>query len=288
MAIVVTGATGTLGSLVVESLLARGIAAQEILATGRSPEKLTELEGRGVRTAVLDFDAPAEGVLSAGDVLLLVSANEPGERRVQQHQNVIADAVRAGVARIAYTSVLDAATSPLILAPDHKATEEALAASGLPVTLLRNGWYTENYLPAFVQAQQTGVVLGSSGSGRVSAAPRRDFAEAAAVVLSTDGHEGRTYELAGDGSFDLSELAAEFGQRLGSEVTHQDVDADTHRSILREAGLEAGLVEFLVGLDQNTADGLLESSATDLSTLIGHPTEPLATTVREWPVAAAA
>lgn len=283
MAIVVTGATGQLGSLVVESLLARGVPAQEILATGRSPEKLTELAALGVRTAVLDFDAPADGVLSAGDVLLLVSGNEPGERRVRQHQNVIDAAVRADVARVAYTSVLDAATSPLILAPDHKATEEALAASGLPVTLLRNGWYTENYLSAFAQAQQTGVVLGSTGRGRVSAAPRKDFAEAAAVVISTDGHEGRTYELAGDESFDLGELAAAFAEALGSEVTHQDVDADTHRAILREAGLDAGLVEFLVGLDQNTSDGLLENASGTLSTLIGHPTEALATTVRAWP-----
>lgn len=288
MAIVVTGATGALGSLVVESLLTRGVPAQDILATGRSAEKLTDLAARGVRTAVLDFDDPADGVLSAGDVLLLVSGNEPGERRVQQHQNVIDAATRAGVARVAYTSVLDAATSPLLLAPDHRATEEALQASGLPVTLLRNGWYTENYLAAFAHAQQTGVVLGSSGRGRISAAPRKDFAEAAAVVLSAEGHEGQTYELAGDGSFDLDELAATFGEALGSDVTHQDVDADTHRAILRQAGLDAGLVEFLVGLDQNTADGLLESTSTTLSTLIGHPTEALSTTVREWSTAQAA
>lgn len=287
MALVVTGATGHLGRLVVESLLERGVPAGEILATGRSSDKLANLAARGVGTAVLDFDAPADGVLSAGDVLLLVSGSEVGQR-ARQHQNVIDAAVRAGVARIAYTSILDAAGSELILAPEHEATEVALQASGLPVTLLRNGWYTENYQAAFEQARQTGAVLGSTNGGRVSGAPRKDFAEAAAVVLATQGHENKVYELAGDGSFDLDELAATFADVLGTEVTHQNVDAETHTSILREAGLDEGTAGFVVTLDQNTAAGLLQSDSTQLSELIGHPTEPLAETVRGWVEAPAA
>ncbi|USQ81908.1 SDR family oxidoreductase [Ornithinimicrobium faecis] len=281
MAIVVTGATGHFGRLVVESLLERGVPAGDILATGRSTERLTELQARGVRTAVLDFDAPADGVLSAGDVLLLVSASEVGQR-ARQHQNVIDAAVRAGVSTIAYTSLLDAAESDLILAPEHKVTEEALQASGLPVTILRNGWYTENFEPALAQAQATGAVLGSTAGGRISAAPRADFAEAAAVVLTTEGHQGKVYELAGDNSFTLDDLATAFGDVLNTEVSHRDVDADTHREMLAAAGLADGLVGFLVAVDQSTAQGALESSSTDLSQLIGRPTEPLATTVQGW------
>lgn len=287
MAIVVTGATGQLGSLVVDSLLERGVPGQDILATGRSTDKLAELEARGVRTAVLDFDAPADGVLSEGDVLLLVSASEVG-KRARQHQNVIDAAVKAGVGRIAYTSLLDAADSPLALAPEHKVTEEALAASGLPVTILRNGWYAENYQPVLEQARATGTVLGSTRGGRISAATRREFAEAAAVVLTTDGHEGKTYELGSDHAFDLDELAAAIAVVLGTEVAHQDVDADTHRSILAGAGLDEGTVGFLVSVDQNIADGALESSSTDLSGLLGRPTESLVATVRSWVDAPAA
>ncbi|WP_256839370.1 SDR family oxidoreductase [Ornithinimicrobium faecis] len=287
MAIVVTGATGHFGRLVVESLLERGVPAGDILATGRSTERLTELQARGVRTAVLDFDAPADGVLSAGDVLLLVSASEVGQR-ARQHQNVIDAAVRAGVSTIAYTSLLDAAESDLILAPEHKVTEEALQASGLPVTILRNGWYTENFEPALAQAQATGAVLGSTAGGRISAAPRADFAEAAAVVLTTEGHQGKVYELAGDNSFTLDDLATAFAEVLNTEVSHRDVDADTHREMLTAAGLDEGLVGFLVAVDQSTAQGALESSSTDLSQLIGRPTEPLATTVQGWSASRAA
>ncbi|WP_109473667.1 NmrA family NAD(P)-binding protein [Ornithinimicrobium cavernae] len=288
MAIVVTGATGHLGGLVVESLLERGVAAGDILATGRSVEKLAQLAERGVATATLDYDAPADGVLSAGDVVLLVSGSEPGPGRVQQHQNLIDAATRAGVARVVYTSLLDAPTSEVILAPDHKATEEALLASGLPITLLRNGWYTENFRPALDQARATGTVLGSTRGGRISAAARADFAEAAAVVLSQEGHEGAVYELTGDTAFGLDELAAAFGDVLDAEVVHQDVDAQTHGRLLAEAGLPEGLVGFLVALDQNIADGALARTSGDLSRLIGRPTAPLSTTVREWVVPAAA
>lgn len=281
MSIIVTGATGHLGHLIVESLLARGVKPAEITATGRSVDRLAALAERGVRTAAFDFDAPADGVVNTGDTLMLVSGSEVGQR-ARQHGNVVEAAKRAGAARIVYTSVLDATDSPLILAPEHKATEEILAASGLPVTLLRNGWYTENYRPAFDQAAATGAVLGSAGPGRVSAATRADYAEAAAVVLSTGGHEGKTYELAGDEAFTLAGLAGAFAEALGRDVTYTDVEPAAHHAALSGAGLDDGTAGFLVALDANTAADLLLSTSTDLSTLIGRPTTPLGDAVKAW------
>ncbi|MGG5753526.1 SDR family oxidoreductase [Zafaria sp. Z1313] len=281
MSIIVTGATGHLGRLIVESLLNRGIEPAQITATGRSLEKLADLAERGVATAAFDFDAPAEGVIGAGDTVMLVSGSEVGQR-ARQHGNVIEAAKKAGAARIVYTSILDASGSPLVLAPEHKATEELLAASGLPHTILRNGWYTENYLSAFGQAAATGTVLGSAGEGRVSAATRADYAEAAAAVLTADGHEGRVYELAGDEAFTLAGLADAFGQALGRDVAYTDVDADAHRAALAGAGLDKGTAGFLVALDADTAGNLLLSDSKDLSTLIGRPTTPLVDAVKSW------
>jgi NAD(P)H dehydrogenase (quinone) len=283
MSIVVTGASGHLGRLVVERLLDRGVDPAGIVATGRSTDKLGELADRGVRTERLDFDDVPETVpwLAAGDVLLLVSGSEVG-KRVPQHQAVVDLAARTGVRRIAYTSAPAADDTTLALAPEHAATEGLIRASGLPFTFLRNGWYTENYEPAFAQARETGVVASSAGDGRVASAPRSDFADAAAVVLASEGHDNAVYELSGDVAWSFDELAATFADVLGREVTYQRLTPDEHRALLVSFGLDEGTAGFVVALDQNIADGLLAVTTGDLARLIGRPTEPLAETVRRW------
>ena len=283
MSIVVTGATGHLGRLVVESLLARGVAPAEIVATGRSTARLADLAERDVRVEELDFDDVPESVdwLEDGDVLLLVSGSEVG-RRVPQHHAVVDLAARSGVSRLAYTSAPAADDTTLAVAPEHAATEALIRESGLPFTFLRNGWYTENYRPTFEQARAGGIVVGSAGDGRVASAPRADFAEAAAAVLATDGHEGATYELFGDVAWSYEELAATFADVLGSPVTYQRLSADEHRRALLGAGLDEGTAGFVVALDQNIADGLLGRTTGDLSRLLGRPTVPLVETVSSW------
>ncbi|GAW48763.1 MULTISPECIES: SDR family oxidoreductase [unclassified Nocardioides] len=283
MSIVVTGASGQLGPLVVESLLERGVDPAEIVATGRAVEKLGALADRGVRTERLDFDDVPDTVpwLGEGDVLLLVSGSEVG-KRVPQHQAVVDLAVRSGVRRIAYTSAPAADDTTLAIAPEHAATEQLIRASGLPFTFLRNGWYTENYQQAFEQARETGVVTSSAGDGRVASAPRADFAAAAAAVLATEGHEGAVYELFGDVAWSFDELAAAFAEVLGRDVTYQRLMPDEHRALLVSFGLDEGTAGFVVALDQAIADGLLGLTPGDLSRLTGRPTEPLLETVRSW------
>jgi NAD(P)H dehydrogenase (quinone) len=281
MSIVVTAATGQLGRLVVSSLLTNGVDPGHIVATGRSSERLTALAQRGVRVAELDYDKPADGVISAGDTVLLISGSEVGQR-IGQHRNVIELAQRAGAARIVYTSVLRADRTTLAIAPEHVATEEILKASGIAWTILRNGWYNENYEQTFVQAAQHGVVITSAGDGRVSSAARQDFAEAAAAVLTGEGHDGATYELAGDAAFTMRELAATFTAVLGRPVTLQNLTSEDHRSALLGAGLDEPTAGFLVLLDRNTADGELSTDTKDLSRLIGRPTTPIAETAASW------
>lgn len=281
MSIVVIGATGKLGRLVVEDLLAKNVPAGDIVAAGRNQTALEELGALGVRTATVDFGRPDTigAALSAGDTLLLISGSEVG-RRIDQHRNVIEAAKAAGVARIVYTSAPQATTSALILAPEHKATEELIVASGLPYTILRNGWYNENYVATVDQARQTGVVLASAGDGKVSSANRSDYAEAAAVVLTQDGHEGKVYELSGDTAWDQSHLASVIGEIIGSPVTYRSVTPEEQAAILKEAGLDEGTIGFVVGLDGNIRDGLLGETSGELAALIGHPTVPLAEGLR--------
>ena len=283
MSIVVTGATGHLGRLVVESLLERGVDPADVVATGRSVERLADLADRGVRVEALDFDAVPESApwLAAGDVVLLVSGSEFG-RRVEQHAAVVDLAKRSGAARIVYTSAPAADDTTLALAPEHAATERVIRDSGLPFTLLRNGWYTENYLSAFEQARATGVVAGSAGDGRIASAPRSDYAAAAAAVLTTDGHENAVYELSGDVAWSFDELAAAFGAALGREVTYQRLTPEVHRQVLLDAGLDEGTAGFVVALDRDAADGLLGVTTGELAKLIGRPTVPMPETVSSW------
>jgi len=281
MSIVVTAATGQLGRLVVASLLDRGVDAAQIVATGRSTDRLAAFAQQGVRVAELDYAKPTDGVINAGDTVLLISGSEVGQR-IEQHRNVIELAQKSGAARIVYTSVLRADRTTLAIAPEHVATEQTLKASGVPYTILRNGWYTENYAPTFAQAAASGAVITSAGDGRISAATRQDFAEAAAAVLTGDGHDGATYELGGDTAFTMRELADTFTAVLGRPIELHNLSGEEHRAALLGAGLDEATAGFLVLLDRNTADGELVTDTADLSRLIGRPTTPVAETIATW------
>jgi len=277
MSLVITGATGHLGRLVVEALLARGTAAADIVATGRSTDKLADFAAQGVTVAELDYTKPetVSAVVKPGDTLLLVSSSAVGER-VAQHTNVINAAKDAGVARIVYTSAPAATTSALVLAPEHKATEEALVASGVPFTILRNGWYTENYAGEIEKGRDNGAIVASVGDGRVSSASRKDYAEAAAVVVAGEGYEGKVFELSGDVAWNFDDLAAAIAGIVGKDVVYTRLTPDEHAAMLTSFGLDEGTVGFVVGLDGNIRDGLLGVTSGELATLIGRPTTPLA------------
>lgn len=276
MTILVTGASGHLGRLVVESLLARGVAPADIRAGARDTAKIADLAALGVQTVRLDYtDADSVTSAVAGiDRVLLISGSEVGQR-VAQHSAVISAAASAGVSQLVYTSAPRATTSDLVLAPEHKATEEAIAASGVPATILRNNWYTENYLGDLASAGASGVLASSVGSGRVASASRRDFAEAAAAVLTSDGHVGAVYELGGDAAWDFDELAAAIGEVSGREVSYTPQSTEERAAALAAAGLDEGTIGFVTALDANIRDGALAETTGDLSRLIGRPTTPL-------------
>ncbi|HEX6336902.1 MAG TPA: SDR family oxidoreductase [Jiangellaceae bacterium] len=273
MPIVVTGATGHLGRLVVEELLARGVPSNEVVATGRAIDKIKDLAGRGVRAEAIDYDEPdtLRRAFAGADKVLLISGTEVG-RRVVQHRNVIAAAAEAGVGLLAYTSIANADRSTMRMAGDHRATEEALAVAALPVTILRHSWYLENYtgqLPVFLQH---GAILGSAGEGRVSAATRADYAAAAATVLTSDGHAGRAYELGGDSAFSMAELAATITELSGREVMYRDLAEQEYAAALTAAGLPEPYAAALADSDRGLARGELLVGNRDLSRLAGRPT----------------
>lgn len=278
--IVVTGASGQLGRLVVESLLKK-VPAGEIVAAVRSPEKVADMAARGVQVRQADYDKPEtlDTALAGADKVLLISANEVG-RRVPQHRAVIDAAQRAGVKLLAYTSILHADASPLPLAAEHKETERLIRESGLPVVILRNGWYTENYTAAVPTALQLGAVFGCAGEGRIASAARADYAEAAAVVLASEGQAGKVYELAGDSAYTLAELAAEIARQSGKAITYQNLTEADYRGALVGAGLPDWLATLLAESDTGASQGGLYDAGHQLSALIGRATTPLSAMVK--------
>lgn len=282
MTILVTAASGHLGRLVVDALLDRGADPAEVVASARDTSKLAELAARGIRTVELDYDRPETitPALESVDRMLLVSGSVPGAR-VQGHRNVIDAAKAAGVAQLVYTSASKASTAEdFALAADHKATEEAIAASGVPAVILRNDWYTENYAADLARAASTGVIASSAGDGRVASAPRADYADAAAVVLLDGGHLGEVYELAGDTAWNFDELAAAASEVVGREVAYRRLTAEEHVAALQAAGLDAGTAAFVAGIDDAIRRGILGDTDGTLSRLIGRPTTPLVDALR--------
>jgi NAD(P)H dehydrogenase (quinone) len=276
MSIVVTGATGHLGRLVVENLLERGVPAGRIVAGARTVDRIADLRDRGVVVRILDYDEPSTlpAALEGAEKVLLVSGSEVG-RRVPQHTAVAEAAVAAGTRLLAYTSAPHAETTSMRLAEEHRETERAIRRTGVPFTFLRNGWYFENYTAQIPAYLEHGAVLGAAGQGRISGAARADFAQAAAAVLTDDGHENAVYELGGDVAFTLADLAGLVARHSGKPVAYRDLPTAGLAAALEQAGLPAPLAAVLADVDRAIAEGALEIRTGDLSRLIGRPTSSL-------------
>ncbi|MEW2118531.1 SDR family oxidoreductase [Streptomyces sp. NPDC005474] len=277
MSIVVTGATGHLGRHVIEQLLEK-VPADQITAVVRDAEKASGFAARGVKIAVADYNEPAtyDGVIAAGDKVLLISGNEFDKGRVGQHKVVLDAAKAAGVALFAYTSAIGSLTAAL--ADDHRGTEAAILESGVPYSLLRNSWYNENYTEQLAVALEHGVTQ-AAGEGRVASAARADYAAAAVAVLTGEGHENTTYELSGDTNWSFAEYAAEVSKQSGKDVAYNAVPVEVYTSILVGVGLPEGLAAILAGVDACIEQGELAGTPGDLSRLTGRPTTPIAESI---------
>ncbi|TCK85675.1 SDR family oxidoreductase [Albibacterium bauzanense] len=274
----ITGATGQLGRLVVEKLKQK-TNADNLIALVRSPEKAADL---GIEARAFDYTKPEAlaNALQGIDYLLLISGNEVGQRKTQ-HENIIRAAQKANIKWIVYTSLLYADTSSLSLAPEHLATEELLKSSGIPYTILRNGWYTENYTGSIPGALGAGAFIGSAGEGKISSAAREDYAEAAAVVLTSEGQQGKTYELAGDNAYTLKDLATEISRQTGKDIPYNNLAEEEYAGILKSVGLPEGLAQSIASWDVGVSKGDLFNDSKVLSKLIGHPTTPFTDTVKK-------
>lgn len=279
MKIGITGATGQLGRLVVEKLKERGVSSNSLVALVRTPAKATDLQ---IEARVFDYAKPETLVesLKGIDHLLLISGSEIGQRIVQ-HANVIEAAKKANVKWIVYTSLLHADTSSLDLAAEHLATEKALKASGIAYTILRNGWYTENYTGSVAGAVAGGAFIGSAGDGKISSATRADLAEAAAVVLAGPVQDGKVYELGGDETYTLSDLAAEISRKTGKTIPYKNLSEAEYANALKGFGVPEGLAQAIAGWDIGASKNDLFDDGKQLSKLIGHPTTPLSEVVKE-------
>ena len=278
--IVITGASGQLGRLVIQSLLTK-VPASRIVAAVRNPQKASDLAALGVQVRRADYtdSASLDAAFQGAEKVLLISSSEVGQR-LPQHRNAIDAARSAGVSMLAYTSLLHADASPLGLADEHVATEAYLNQAGVPFVLLRNGWYTENYLASIPPALQHGAFIGTAGEGRIASAARADYAEAAAVVLTTPGQSGKVYELAGDEAYTLAEFSAELSRQSGKAIPYVDLPESDYKAALVGAGLPEPIAGLLADSDSGASKGGLFDATRQLSALIGRPTTPLAVSMR--------
>lgn len=275
MTIAITGATGALGQLALKALKARAPQA-DIVALVRDPAKITDTPARAFDYTKPETLAPA---LQGVETLVLISSNDFNDR-AGQHRAVITAAKTAGVKRILYTSILKGDASPMILAQDHIATEAALKDSGIPATILRNGWYTENYTGSLKASVEHGALIGASGEGRIASAARADYADAIAVTALDDRHVGKVYELAGDIPHTMADFAAEVSKQTGKTIPFNNLPKDTYAGILQSFGLPEGFANVLADSDDTAASGSLLDESHTLSKLIGRPTTPIATTIK--------
>lgn len=275
MKMLVTGATGKLGTKIVEALL-KTVPAEQLAVSVRNTEKAEGLRARGIEVRQGDFDHPEtlDSAFAGIDRLLLISADGDNETRIRQHANAVAAAERAGVKFIAYTSLANAKESKNLFAPTHQATEEAIEKTGIPYSFLRNNWYLENEIPSI-----QGVLAGtpwvtSAGNGKVGWAPQQDYAEAAAVVLSGTGHENTIYELSGK-ALTQDELVAALGTILGKKIPVQQVDDAVYAEIMKGAGLPDFLIPMLVDIQRSIREGTLDVESHDFEKLLGRPATPI-------------
>ena len=272
MTIAITGATGHLGRLAIAALKAKGFTP---IALARDPAKAADLN---VETRAFDYTNADPTALQGVDTLVLISSNDLSDR-VSQHKRVIDAAKQAGVTRIVYTSLLRGAANQMLLALDHAPTEAALIESGIAHTVLRNGWYTENYTGALDAAVAHGAIIGAAGEGRVSSAARKDYAEAIAVVALDESHAGKIYELAGDEAHSGTDLAAAVAKATGKPVAYVNLPEADYAKALEGFGLPPVLTRALADSETWAAKGALYDDSHTLSRLIGRPTTPIAETI---------
>ncbi|MFM9611496.1 SDR family oxidoreductase [Streptomyces niveiscabiei] len=278
MSITVTAATGNLGRLVVHALLARGVAPGGIVAAVRDPRKAADLAALGVEVREADYGRPETLVraFDGAERLLMISSSAAGAR-IEQHRNVVEAA--AGVPHLVYTSAAYADSVPIAMNAEHAATEEAIRASGVPFTILRNNWYLENTTGDLGRVLANGVILGASGEGRLSAASRADYAEAAAVVLTSGDYLGTTWELAGDHPFTMAEMAAEVSRQSGREVVYRDLPQDEYAGLLAKFGVPEVFATMLAERDAAISRDEFVVEGGDLARIIGRPTTTVAEAV---------
>ncbi|RXT13683.1 SDR family oxidoreductase [Ammoniphilus sp. CFH 90114] len=275
MKMLVTGATGRLGSKVVETLL-KTVPAKQLAVSVRNPEKAEGLSARGVDVRHGDFDQPEtlDRAFAGIDRILIISADGDNETRIRQHTNAVTAAARAEVKFIAYTSIANAKESKNLLAPTHKATEEAILKTGIPYSFLRNNWYLENEISGIQGVMAGAPWVTSAENGKVGWAPQQDYAEAAAAVLAGNGHGRTIYELSGK-LMTQEELASALGNVLGKEVIVQQVDDATYTDIMKSVGVPEFLLPFLVGIQESIREGTLEVESNDFEKLLGRPVTPI-------------
>ena len=278
MTIAITGITGHLGRLVIARLKSAA-PAMDVIGLARSPAKGTDL-GLPIREADYERPATLERALKGIDTLMLISASELG-KRARQHRNVVDAAMQTGVKRIVYTSLLHADTSTLNLAGEHLETERMLQDAGIPHTILRNGWYTENYTGSIKGTVASGTLVGSAGDGRISSAPRADYADAAVEALTGHGHDGRTYELAGDTAWTLTDLAAEISRQTGKSIPYKNLPEAEYVAALQGFGVPPDFARAIASWDVSASRGALFDDSRELSKLIGHATTPMPATVTQ-------
>ncbi|CAG7614014.1 SDR family oxidoreductase [Paenibacillus allorhizosphaerae] len=271
MKMLVTGATGRLGTKIVETLL-KSVPASQLAVSVRNPEKAEGLRARGVEVRQGDFDRPEtlNSAFANIDRLLIISADGDTETRIRQHTNAVAAAERSGVRFIAYTSIANATESANFLAPVHRATEEAIVKTGIPYSFLRNNWYLENEISSIQGVMAGAPWVTSAGSGKVGWALQQDYAEAAAAVLAGNGHENTIYELSGK-PLTQEELASALGTVLGKKVSVQQVDDTTYADIMKGAGVPEFVIPILVGIQQGIREGTLQIESNDFEKLLGRP-----------------
>ena len=283
MTIAITAASGHLGRLVVEDLLERGVPAGQIRAVVRTPEKVQDFADRGVQVVHGDYADPAglAEALRGADKWVFISSSGPDEDRLSNHLAALDAGAKAGVGHVIYTSIPKAETNPIGFASVHKDTEAAIKESGLSHTFLRNNWYWENLTASLPALIEHGAIIGSVGAGLTAFASRADYAAAAAVVATTEGHEGKVYELTGDRAYGYAEIAAEVSRQAGKEVAAVNLDPEEYRKTLAGFGLPDFLATGLADADSKIAEGALADVTDTLSTLIGRPTTTVAEAVTD-------
>lgn len=275
--IVISGASGALAGEAIRALLLRGVKLVDLVLVTRTPEKLASFSTNGAAVRLGDFDRPEtlEAAFAGGRELLLVSTNSEGDRAAQ-HANAISAARRAGIRHIVYTSFINAtADNPALVARAHQQTEEALMRSGVRYTILRNQLYMDGLVDEAAEALKTGDLYTNGAKGKWAPVLRQDCAEAAAVVLTTPGHDGKIYEITGPELINHQDLAKRISEVTGRRVRAIEVDDATYMARALQAGMSAELTKLQASFGVAMRANALNIRTDALQILLGRKPESL-------------